>query len=152
MGVTERIRLLIDQSTDWVAAMATMVYELHSAFDYYHWTGFYGTIRPDWLQVGPYQGGSGCIDIPFANGVCGAAARKKKTQLVPDVTQFPGHIDCSPDTRSEIVIPIVSWGVGTVAVLDVDSNHASAFDTVDQEYLEAICDEMVVSWANQFSF
>lgn len=59
MGLTERIWLLIDQSTDWVAAMATMVCELHSAFDYYHWTGSYRTIRPDWLQVGPYQGGDG---------------------------------------------------------------------------------------------
>jgi len=59
MGVTERIWLLIDQSTNWVAAMATMVCELHGAFDYYHWAGFYRTIRPDWLQVGPYQDGIG---------------------------------------------------------------------------------------------
>jgi len=90
--------------------------------------------------------------MPFANGVCGAAARTKKTQLVPDVTQFPGHIDYSPDTRSEIVLPIVSSGGGTVAVLDVDSNHASAFATVDQAYLEAIGDEMAVRYADQFSF
>jgi len=90
--------------------------------------------------------------MPFANGVCGAAARTKKTQLVPNVTQFPGHIDCSPDTRSEIVLPIVSLGGGTVAVLDVDSNQPSAFDTLDQAYLEAIGDETAVRYADQFSF
>lgn len=85
--------------------------------------------------------------MPFANGVCGAAARTKKTQLVPEATQFSGS-----RSRSEIVIPIVSSGGGTVAVLDVDSNHASAFDTVDQAYLEAIRDEMAVRYADQFSF
>ncbi|GMQ81816.1 MAG: GAF domain-containing protein [Rhodothermia bacterium] len=145
--VAERIWLLIDESTDWVGAMATVVCELHHAFDYFHWTGFYRTIRPEWLQVGPYQGGHGCIDISFTNGVCGAAARTQKTQLLKDVTQFSGHIDCSPTTQSEIVVPIVTSSGETVAVLDVDSDNAAAFDELDLEFLEAICNELAARYA-----
>ena len=147
--VAERIWLLIDESTDWVGAMATVVCELHHAFDYFHWTGFYRTIRPDWLQVGPYQGGHGCIDIPFSNGICGAAARTQKTQLVNDVTRFSGHIDCSPNTQSEIVVPIVTSSGETVAVLDVDSDNIAAFDELDMGFLEAICNELAVRYAAQ---
>ena len=119
--------------------MATVACELHAAFDYFHWTGFYRTVRPDHLQVGPYQGGHGCIDIPFARGVCGAAARTKTTQLVDDVNQFPGHIACSSSTVSEIVVPVLSPSGVVVAVLDVDSNDPAAFNHIDQEALEGLC-------------
>ncbi len=148
--MTERIWLLIDESTDWVAAMATVVCELHLAFEYFHWTGFYRTVRPERLQVGPYRGDHGCIDIPFSNGVCGAAARTQKTQLVRDVTLFPGHIDCSPDTQSEIVIPIVTPSGATMAILDVDSNNHDAFDDVDLKFLESICGELATRYGRQF--
>jgi len=134
-----RIELLLDEDTDFVAAMATVVCELHHAFGYFHWTGFYRTVRPSHLQVGPYQGWHGCIDIPFSNGVCGAAARTGETQLVPDVAGFPGHIDCSPSTQSAIVVPLVSSAGDTLAVLDIDSDLSAAFDSVDQDYLERLC-------------
>ena len=135
----ERIELLLDESSDWVGAMATVACELHQSFDYFHWTGFYRTVRPQILQVGPYQGGHGCLQIEFRSGVCGAAASKKSTQLVPDVREFPGHIGCSAGTLSEIVVPILSPSGRTVAVLDVDSDNLAAFDETDRYFLEELC-------------
>ena len=80
--VMARVRALLDGEDDWIAAMATVSCELHHEFDYYHWTGFYRHVTPALLIVGPYQGGHGCLRIPFERGVCGAAARTKSTQLV----------------------------------------------------------------------
>lgn len=134
-----RIDSLLDGETDWVAAMATVAGELHHAFDHYDWTGFYRRTGPEMLTVGPYQGGHGCLRIPFARGVCGAAARTRETQLVPDVETFPGHIACSSSTRSEIVVPVLTPAGDVLAVLDVDSNAPDAFDAVDQRHLEALC-------------
>jgi len=134
-----RIKALLTPDTDWVAAMATVVCELHGAFDYYHWTGFYRTIRPEHLQVGPYQGGHGCIDIPFQNGVCGAAARSGKTQLIEDVDAIADHIACSSTTRSELVVPVTAPSGAVIAVLDVDSDELAAFDEVDKQHLESLC-------------
>lgn len=136
--VADRINALLDGPCDWTAAMATTVCELHNAFEHYHWTGFYRTVRPDHLQVGPYQGGHGCLDIPFSRGVCGAAAREARTQLVPDVEAFPGHIACSSSTRSEIVVPICTPDGQVMAVLDVDSDDPDAFNEIDQEHLERL--------------
>jgi L-methionine (R)-S-oxide reductase len=133
------IQALLEAETDWVSAMATIVCELHHAFDAYDWTGFYRVVRPDHLKVGPYQGGHGCIDIPFSRGVCGAAARTGKTQLVPDVHAFADHIACSSSTLSEIVVPVFNPEGQLLAVFDVDSDARAAFDEVDQEQLEAIC-------------
>lgn len=130
---------LLDGEDDWVAAMASVVSELHHAFAYFDWTGFYRAARPEVLIVGPYQGGHGCLRIPHGRGVCGAAARTRQTQLVPDVEAFPGHIACSSTTRSEVVVPVVAPDGALVAVLDVDSNDAAAFAEVDQSHLEAIC-------------
>lgn len=140
--VVQHLQALLDDNTDWIAAMATVVCELHHAFDYYHWTGFYRTVGPGMLQIGPYQGGHGCIDISFDQGVCGASARTQTTQLVPDVSLFPGHIDCSPTTQSEIVVPLISVSGETMAVLDVDSDLPAAFDTTDQAFLEEICSNL----------
>lgn len=134
-----RIWLLIDDSTDWIAALSTIVSELHSSFDQFHWTGFYRTVRNKHLQVGPYQGEHGCIDIPFSQGVCGAAARLRMTQLIRDVREFEGHIACSPTTLSEIVVPVLDSHDETVAVLDIDSNELEAFDDTDRENLEELC-------------
>ncbi len=136
---TGRIWHLIDESTDWIAALSTIVCELHTSFDYFDWTGFYRTIRPEHLQVGPYQGGHGCVDIPFSRGVCGAAAQSQITQLIEDVDTFEGHIACSSSTRSEIVIPIIDLSGKTMAVLDVDSNQPAAFDAIDRQFLEEMC-------------
>ena len=136
--VRASIDALLEDETDWVSAMSTVVCELHHAFGYFHWTGFYRTIAPELLAVGPYQGGHGCLRIPFAKGVCGAAARTRETQLVPDVEAFPGHIACSSSTRSEIVVPLVG-ARGVLAVLDVDSDDPAAFDDTDRAHLESLC-------------
>ncbi len=137
--VFKRINALLQEPCDWIAAMSTVACELHFSFDYYHWTGFYRTVAPNRLQIGPYQGGHGCIDISFSRGVCGAAARTKTTQLVEDVHSFPDHIACSSSTISEIVVPIISPSGNTVAVLDVDSDIAASFDETDRENLEILC-------------
>jgi GAF domain-containing protein len=124
--------------------MATIVCELHNAFDYFDWTGFYRAARPELLLIGPYQGGHGCLRIPFARGVCGAAARTRQTQRIDDVSLFPDHIACSGTTRSEIVVPVLAPSGSVLAVLDVDSDRPAAFSDVDQMELEWICADLAL--------
>jgi GAF domain-containing protein len=140
--VRASIDSLLEGETDWIAAMATVACELHHAFEAYDWTGFYRVVAPTTLKIGPYQGGHGCLVIDFARGVCGAAARTKATQLVPDVHAFPDHIACSSSTLSEIVVPVLTPDGRLLAVLDVDSDAPAAFDAVDQRELEALCAEL----------
>ncbi len=134
-----RLDALLDGEDDFVAAMATVVCELHHGFDHFHWTGFYRAVSENLLVVGPYQGGHGILRIPFDQGVCGAAARTRQTQRVADVHAFPGHIACSLSTRSEIVVPVLTPAGRLLAVLDVDSDLPDAFDETDQAYLEQLC-------------
>lgn len=140
--VLKRLDALLEDEDDWIAAMATVACELHNAFDHYHWTGFYRAVSDDLLVVGPYQGGHGCLRISFDRGVCGAAARTRETQFVPDVDAFPGHIACSSSTKSEVVVPVVTPDGELLAVLDVDSDYPAAFDATDQEHLERICQDL----------
>lgn len=140
--VRDAIASLLEGEDDWIAAMATVACELHHAFDYYDWTGFYRAVDGDVLVIGPYQGTHGCLRIPFSRGVCGAAARSRETQLVPDVNAFPDHIACSSATRSEIVVPVIGPRGRVIAVLDVDSFAPAAFDEVDQRELEELCAEL----------
>ena len=141
-AVRARLDALLEGETDEVALMATIACELHHAFAAYHWTGFYRVVAPEQLAVGPYQGGHGCLRIDFARGVCGAAARTGKTQLVPDVEAFPGHIACSSTTRSELVVPVRTPKGRLVAVLDIDSDYPAAFDEVDATAIEAVCADL----------
>jgi len=134
-----RTEAILLGETDWVAAMATVACELHHSFAYYNWTGFYRVVAADMLKVGPYQGGHGCLVIPFARGVCGAAARTGQSQLVANVHEVADHIACSSTTNSEIVVPVFHPVKGVIAVLDVDSDELSAFRAVDQKYLEKLC-------------
>ena len=134
-----RIDALLEGETDWIAAMATVACELHHSFDHYDWTGFYRAVADDHLIVGPYQGPHGCLHIDVDRGVCGAAARTRETQLWPDVSEAPDHIACQSSTQSEIVVPIVTPDDRLLGVLDVDSDTLGAFDTTDQEFLEALC-------------
>jgi L-methionine (R)-S-oxide reductase len=143
-----RLDALLEGEDDWIAALATIVCELHSAFDYYDWTGFYRAVKPGLLVVGPYQGGHGCLRIPFSRGVCGAAARTGRTQRIDDVRSFPDHIACSATTRSEIVVPIVSPAGSMLAVLDVDSNRMAAFDEVDELELERLGADLASRFPN----
>lgn len=120
---------------DVVALMATMACELHHADARFDWTGFYRVTQPETLRIGPYQGGHGCLVIPFSRGVCGAAARTGEVQLIDDVEAFAGHIACSSSTRSEIVLPVRSAAGTLIGVLDIDSNQVAAFDQTDAEGL-----------------
>lgn len=140
--VRASIDSLLSAQNDWVSAMATVACELSHAFAYFHWTGFYRAVSDDLLLVGPYQGGHGCLSIAFSRGVCGAAARTRRTQLVPDVGAFPGHIACSSSTKSEIVVPVIAPSGRLLAVLDVDSDHPAAFGEVDARHLESLCAEL----------
>ncbi|AQS49563.1 MULTISPECIES: GAF domain-containing protein [Thioclava] len=135
--LTKRIAALTEGETDEVALMATLACEIHHADDRFDWTGFYRVTEPELLKIGPYQGGHGCLVIPFSRGVCGAAAREGRTQLVPDVEAFPGHIACASSTRSELVIPVYAQR-GLIAVLDIDSDQPDAFTEADAAALEAI--------------
>ncbi len=134
----DRILALTEGETDEIALMATIVCELHHADDRFDWTGFYRVTEPGLLKIGPYQGGHGCLTIPFERGVCGAAARTGTTQIVADVDAFPGHIACAASTRSELVIPLRDASGQVFAVFDIDSDQPEAFDAKDAARLESL--------------
>ncbi|MEQ8178998.1 MAG: GAF domain-containing protein [Amphiplicatus sp.] len=138
--VEKEIAAVLEGETNLVARMATVSNILHHAFDHYFWTGFYvvDPEKPEELVVGPYQGTLGCLRIPFGKGVCGAAAARRETVIVPDVHEFPGHIACDARSESEIVVPVYDRGGALIAVFDVDSDRKAQFDTVDQAGLEKI--------------
>lgn len=137
-ALSKTIGALTEGESDEVALMATVVCELHHADDRFDWTGFYRVTAPDLLKIGPYQGGHGCLQIPFSRGVCGAAARTGEVQLVDDVDSFDGHIACASSTRSEIVLPVRDGQGRLLAVLDIDSDQPAAFDAADADGLGAI--------------
>lgn len=136
--LAKTIHSLTEGETDEVALMATLVCELHHADDRFDWTGFYRVTEPNLLKIGPYQGGHGCLQIPFSRGVCGAAARTREVQLVDDVEAFEGHIACASSTRSELVLPVFNAAGDVIAVLDIDSNQPAAFIKEDAQALTAI--------------
>ena len=137
--VFARIESLLEDESDWVSAMSTVVCELHNSFELFHWTVFYRTVAPDLLKIGPYQGGHGCLVIPFDKGICGAAATTGLTQDVPDVHARPEHIACSSTTLSEVVVPIKDSNGSVVAVLDLDSDIPAAFSSQDIMLTENVC-------------
>lgn len=122
---------------DMIAKMSTLCCELRMTFSHFHWVGFYRNVGAKTLKVGPYQGGHGCLTIPFEKGVCGKCATEQKTQIVADVSALPYHIACSSSTQSEIVVPVIKEGE-LIAVLDIDSDDPNQFDEIDQHYLEAL--------------
>ena len=131
---------VMGDTDDPVTAMATMSALLQHGFGFL-WTGFYRVVSPELLRVGPYQGTLGCLEIAFGKGVCGTAAAERRTVIVPDVHEFPGHITCDSRSRSEIVVPVFGPAGELLAVLDIDSERASTFDADDQAGLERL-----VSW------
>ena len=137
--VFDRIQSLLEDEDDWVSAMSTVVCELHHSFEHFHWTGFYRTVKPNLLKIGPYQGGHGCLVISFDKGICGAAARTGETQDVPDVHARPEHNACSSTTLSELVVPIKNSDGRVVAVLDLDSDIPAAFSSADVDFVEHLC-------------
>jgi len=136
--LSKTIAALTEGEDDSVALMATLACEIHHSDDRFDWTGFYRVTAPEMLKIGPYQGGHGCLQIPFSRGVCGAAARTGEVQLVADVEAFPGHIACASSTRSEIVLPVRNQRGEIIAVLDIDSDQPDAFDEKDADALTSI--------------
>jgi GAF domain-containing protein len=136
--LAKTIAALTAGETDQVALMATIACEVHHSDERFDWTGFYRVTAPELLKIGPYQGGHGCLVIPFSRGVCGAAAKTGQTQLVADVDAFAGHIACASSTRSEVVLPVFDHAGQLIAVFDIDSNQPDAFTQQDAEALEAI--------------
>ena len=132
-----QILAALEGETDEVAMEATLACLLWETLPHVNWCGFYRRVEDRMLAVGPYQGGMGCLRIPFERGVCGACARTGATQRVPDVHAFPGHIACDDATRSELVIPITIGG-RLQAVLDLDSPHLDAFSAAEARLLEAL--------------
>ena len=135
--LSKAIAIITDGETDAVSLMATVTCEVHHSDDRFDWTGFYRVTEPELLKIGPYQGGHGCLEIPFSRGVCGAAALTQQVQLVPDVNAFPGHIACASSTQSELVIPVYGKD-GLIGVFDIDSNQPDAFTQEDADQLDAI--------------
>lgn len=138
--VAQEIAAVLDGEPNLTARMATVASMLAASFETFFWTGFYvvDPARERELVVGPYQGTLGCLRIAFGRGVCGAAAASGRTQLVPDVHAFPGHIACDGRSQSEVVVPVFDASGALIAVLDVDSDRLAAFDAVDVEWLEKI--------------
>ncbi|HAC51056.1 diguanylate cyclase [Sulfitobacter sp. HI0082] len=136
--LSKTIAALTEGEDDAVALMATIACEVHHADDRFDWTGFYRVTAPELLKIGPYQGGHGCLVIPFSRGVCGAAARTGEVQLVEDVDAFPGHIACASSTRSELVLPVWNGAGELLGVFDIDSDQPNAFTQADADALAAI--------------
>ncbi len=132
-----QIKSLISTESDEVANMANVASALKYGMGFF-WVGFY-IVKDDELVLGPFQGPIACTRIKKGKGVCGTAWGEAKTQLVPNVDEFPGHIACSSDSKSEIVVPIIKNGEVKM-ILDVDSDQLDAFDHVDQEYLEKLAE------------
>ena len=140
--IAASIRALTQGETDAVALMATVVCEIHHAHPFADWTGFYRVVAPDLLKIGPYQGGHGCLVIPFSRGVCGACARTGQVQNVPDVDAFPDHIACASSTRSELVLPVRNRAGRLLGVLDIDSDTPAAFTAADEAWLVPLLAEV----------
>ena len=138
---------LIEGESDVVANLANVCAALKETFGFF-WVGFY-RVEPQLQQLvlGPFQGPIACTRIGFGMGVCGVAWSEKRTQLVEDVDQFPGHIACSSASRSEIVVPIIQAGQ-VVGVLDVDSDQLADFDTTDAYWLEQLAVLLADRWTS----
>lgn len=134
----QNLRSLCEGETDLVTLMATVSCEVYSYDSRCSWTGFYRVVGPELLKVGPYQGGHGCLRIPFNRGVCGAAARSGKPQLVGNVETYPDHIACSSETKSELVLPVYNKNNELIAVFDLDSEKFNAFSNEDVDFYEGL--------------
>ena len=135
--LVSQIASLTEGEADQIAVMSNVAAAIHQEMKFW-WTGFYRVVGEE-LLLGPFQGPVACMHIPFGRGVCGTAWQRQQTVVVPDVDQFPGHIACSSQSRSEIVVPVFSPDGKVTAVLDIDSEKLATFDDVDRQHLEQIC-------------
>ncbi len=150
-----QVRALCEGESDMIAKMANVAALLHHEFGFW-WTGFYrvesGKLRAESdadagmgaeLILGPFQGPLACVHIGYGKGVCGTAWKERRTVVVPDVELFPGHIACSSESRSEIVVPVKEKDGDVVAVLDIDSRELATFDEVDARWLEQVAAALI---------
>ena len=128
-----QVKALCEGEDDMIAKMANVAALLHTEFGFW-WTGFYRVVDSE-LLLGPFQGHIACVHIAYGRGVCGTAWKERRTVVVPDVEEFPGHIACSSESRSEIVVPLFK-GDDVIAVLDIDSRELNTFDDTDARWLE----------------
>lgn len=135
--IDSQLRALLDGETDSLAAAANFVGLLYNALDDINWLGIY-VLRGSELVLGPFQGKPACVHIALGDGVCGTAARQRKTQRVDDVHAFPGHIVCDADSRSELVVPLLVDNT-LIGVLDIDSPKLRRFSQADQAGIEKVC-------------
>ncbi len=133
-----QLRALLDKEPDALASASNFVALLYNAMDNINWLGIY-VLRGDELVLGPFQGKPACVHLSVGSGVCGTAAETLQTQRVADVHQFEGHIACDAESRSEIVVPLVSSG-NLIGVLDIDSPAPSRFTENDQMGVEMLCE------------
>lgn len=139
-SILPQISAVMDNNVDIIANMANMAAMLHENFGFW-WTGFYRVMNNE-LVLGPFQGPLACTRIAYGRGVCGTAWKERRTIVVPDVEEFPGHIACSAASRSEIVVPIMQ-NDEVIAVLDIDSEDLATFDQTDAEYLQQMVSMLV---------
>ena len=132
-----QVKAMVKDESDAVANMANVAALIQEAFHFW-WTGFYRVIGEQ-LVLGPFQGPVACTRIGFGKGVCGTSWKEKKTYVVEDVELFPGHIACSSESKSEIVVPLFK-GEEVIGVLDIDSEKLATFDAIDKEWLEQIAE------------
>lgn len=130
-----QIQAIVADESDVIANLANICAALKQQFNWF-WIGFY-LVKDNELVLGPFQGPIACTRIGKVRGVCGTAWQQQKVMIVPDVEQFPGHIACSSDSKSEIVLPVMKQNK-CVAVLDIDSDALDSFDEVDAEYLKQV--------------
>ncbi len=140
MALLPQVKSLCDGENDMIAKMANVSALLHCEFGFW-WTGFY-RVENNELLLGPFQGPLACVHIGYGKGVCGTSWKERRTVVVPDVDEFPGHIACSSESRSEIVVPVFKDNM-IVAVLDIDSRELATFDDTDAQYLEKVVAMMV---------
>ncbi len=142
----ESLIALLEGEPDALANLANAAGLLAGSLDRINWCGFY-LLRGEELVLGPFQGKPACVRIPMGQGVCGAAAARRETLVVPDVNRFPGHIACDPASRSEIVVPILENGV-LRGVLDVDAPETERFDEEDRVGLERFVEALTprIAW------
>lgn len=133
-----QLRALLAGETDALASASNFVALLNGAMDRVNWLGIY-VLRGDELVLGPFQGKPACVHIAVGSGVCGTAAASLRTQRVADVHEFAGHIVCDADSRSELVVPLMTHGK-LIGVLDIDSPVPDRFTEVDQQGVERLCE------------
>ncbi len=134
----KQLKDLLNKEYKIVTNLSNLSAAINQTFDKISWVGFY-LLEGDRLYLGPFQGKVACTSIEIGKGVCGKSAKKKETVIVPDVNQFPGHIFCDADSKSEIVVPIIKNDESLFGVLDLDSADYNSFNETDKKYLEEIC-------------